>query len=328
MPRSCEGILPLCCDEFTRPRTRDMDGAIPLSIQFSVRSLFISDLHLGFRHAQVKPLLQLLRSHEPEWLYLVGDFIDGWYLQNGWHWQHECDLIMQRILELARNGTRIRLAIGNHDRFLRTPVVQSILNANGLVAVEEEFHHELADGRRFLILHGDQFDRCENVSRLTCWFLCRCYEGLLRLNSFWGWLTQCSVIGHRSLISRFKSRLATLTQNVQQFKSNLTRHARHRGCDGVICGHIHAPQVHELDGVTYCNTGDWVENCSALVETHDGQLTLVHADHCASNWELMPSSDAVHDFTAANHLTRNNTRGEWESLTAMIQSERSVQRTS
>lgn len=91
---------------------------------------------------------------------------------------------------------------------------------------------------------------------------------------------------------------------------------------------IHAPQVHELDGVTYCNTGDWVENCSALVETHDGQLALVHADHCAISCELMPSSDAVHDFTAAIHLTRHNTRGEWESLTAIIQSERNVHRTS
>ena len=244
----------------------------------SVRSLFISDLHLGFRHSQVEPLLKLLRTYEPEWLYIVGDFIDGWCVRKRWHWQPECSLVIQRLLELSRNGTRIHLAVGNHDNFLRTSIIQSLLCQNPGITVDEEFHHLLADGRRFLVMHGDQFDHCEQKSRISRWALSVCYEALLQVNRLWGCLTRSSLAGESSMISRFKAAVSGIQQHVRRFQSNLTRHARHRFCDGIICGHIHAPQVLELDGITYCNTGDWIESCSALIEDFHGQLHLIHAD--------------------------------------------------
>lgn len=126
-----------------------------------VRSLFLSDLHLGFRHSRVQSLLEFLNRHEPEHLYLVGDFIDGGCLQSRWHWQAECNQIVARLMDLARGGTHIRLAIGNHDDFLRLPLMLQLIRQSGMLEVAEEFYHETADGRQFLVLHGDQFNHYE-----------------------------------------------------------------------------------------------------------------------------------------------------------------------
>jgi UDP-2,3-diacylglucosamine pyrophosphatase LpxH len=239
-----------------------------------VRSLFLSDLHLGFRHSRVQSLLEFLNRHEPEHLYLVGDFIDGWCLQSRWHWQAECNQIVARLMDLAKGGTRIRLAIGNHDNFLRGPMVLRLIEQCGMVEVAEEFHHRTADGRQFLILHGDQFDHYERASCFTVGFLSLFYEGMLRANSMWSRVTSAALHGDGSLMARFKRRLKFIGKHVGHYRSLIVRHARHRGVDGVICGHIHAPQHIDVDGVTYCNAGDWVENCTAVIEDHDGELTL------------------------------------------------------
>ena len=239
-----------------------------------VRSLFLSDLHLGFRHSRVQSLLEFLNRHEPENLYLVGDFIDGWCLQSRWHWQAECNLIVARLMDLAKGGTRIRLAIGNHDNFLRGPMVLRFIEQCGMVEVAEEFCHRTADGRQFLILHGDQFDHYERASSITVGFLSLSYEGLLRANSIWSRLTSAALHGNSSFVGQLKRRLKSIGKHVGHFRNQIVRHARHRGVDGVICGHIHAPQHIEIDGVTYCNAGDWVENCTAVIEDRDGDLRL------------------------------------------------------
>ena len=239
-----------------------------------VRSLFLSDLHLGFRHSRVQSLLEFLNRHEPENLYLVGDFIDGWCLQSRWHWQAECNLIVARLMDLAKGGTRIRLAIGNHDNFLRGPMVLRFIEQCGMVEVAEEFCHRTADGRQFLILHGDQFDHYERASSITVGFLSLSYEGLLRANSIWSRLTSAALHGISSFVGQLKRRLKSIGKHVGHFRNQIVRHARHRGVDGVICGHIHAPQHIEIDGVTYCNAGDWVENCTAVIEDRDGDLRL------------------------------------------------------
>ena len=239
-----------------------------------VRSLFLSDLHLGFRHSRVQSLLEFLNRHEPENLYLVGDFIDGWCLQSRWHWQAECNQIVARLMDLAKGGTRIRLAIGNHDNFLRGPMVLRFIEQCGMVEVAEEFCHRTADGRQFLILHGDQFDHYERASSITVGFLSLSYEGLLRANSIWSRLTSAALHGNSSFVGQLKRRLKSIGKHVGHFRNQIVRHARHRGVDGVICGHIHAPQHIEIDGVTYCNAGDWVENCTAVIEDRDGDLRL------------------------------------------------------
>ncbi len=214
-------------------------------------------------------------THQPENLYLVGDFIDGWSLQKRWHWQPECNLIVSRLMDLARQGTRIHLAIGNHDNFLREPMMQRFIEQSGMVEVAEEFHHRTVDGRRFLVLHGDQFDHYERASSFTVGALSVFYECMLRANSMWSWLTSAALHGRCSLVSRIKDRLSSLKQHVGLFRTRVVQHAKMRGCHGVICGHIHAPQHVSVDGITYCNTGDWVENCTALIENHSGDLELI-----------------------------------------------------
>jgi len=239
-----------------------------------VRSLFLSDLHLGFRHSRVQSILEFLNRHEPENRYLVGDFIDGWCLQSRWHWQAECNLIISRLMDLAQNGTRIRLAIGNHDNFLPCPMMMRLIEQCGMVEVADEFHHKTADGRKFLILHGDQFDHYERACTFTVGFLSLFYEGLLRVNSIWSRATATAMHGNNSLVGRLKRRLKSIGKHVGHFRNQIVRHARHRGYDGVICGHIHAPQHIEIEGITYCNAGDWVENCTAILEDRNGDLRL------------------------------------------------------
>ena len=240
-----------------------------------VRSLFLSDLHLGFRHSRVNVLLALLRQYEPENLYLVGDFIDSWCLGNGWYWAPECNQIVSRLIELSQSGTQVRIAVGNHDNFIRDPAMLQVLEGFGMVEVAEEFHHRTADGRRFLVIHGHQFDRYENASAITTRLLSLFYEILLRTNAYWSQITSAALHGNSSLTAGIKRRLSILNRHVTHFRDAIIHHTRHEGCDGVICGHIHAPQHLELDGITYCNTGDWIENCTALLEDSSGQLSLL-----------------------------------------------------
>ncbi len=245
------------------------------SVTGEIRSVFISDLHLGFRHSRVRLLLDFLMQHQPENLYLVGDFIDGFCFQNRWHWQPECNLIVERLMDLVHTGTRIRIAVGNHDCFLRDPVMRRWLDRLGVVEVAEEFHHQTADERCFLVMHGDQFDVWEQASPFTAGFFNLVYEGLLQVNSMWSHATSAALYGNSSLVVSLKRRITSIGRHARRFRDQVIRHTRHRGCDGVICGHIHAPQLIEVDGLTYCNTGDWIENCTALTENSQGKLQLL-----------------------------------------------------
>ncbi len=241
----------------------------------AIRSLFLSDLHLGFRHARVATLLEFLMRHEPENLYLAGDFIDGWCFRSRWAWQTECSGVISRLLDLAQRGTRIRVAIGNHDNFLRNPMMQRFIDGFGLIEVAEEFHHRTADGRRFLVLHGDQFDHFERASGLTVTALSIIHEAILQANSLWSCLTSAALHGRHSLATVVKHRLRFPGLHARHFREQVVRHTRHRGFDGVICGHVHEPQHVLVDGLTYCNVGDWVENCTALTEDRHGRLQLL-----------------------------------------------------
>lgn len=253
----------------TRPQTPQQASAT------RIRSLFLSDLHLGFRHSQTDALLQFLRSQQPDYLYLIGDFIDGWCVGRRWSWPPACSEIVGRILELSRSGTLVRLAVGNHDALLRHPLIQHLMLETGLCEVAEEYQHQLADGRRFLILHGDRFDSCERLHPIASWTVERLYELLLRSNTVWSRLTNAVPHGPASFAARLKALLGISAGHLRRIRELIIRHARWRGCHGVICGHIHEPMTVDVHGLTYCNTGDWVENCTALIEDSEGRLQLV-----------------------------------------------------
>jgi len=237
-----------------------------------VRTLFVSDIHLGCRHSQAAALVDLLDRFEPEQLYLVGDFIDGWKLKNRWRWRPEYDAVLQRLMALKRRGARLCYTPGNHDNFLR-----GFLSNFGVVDIQDRFVHVAADGRRFVVTHGDQFDRIEQNNQWLSLVASYAYDVLLTAN----WLGN-RLRGKKhnpyAFCAAVKGRVKRLMSHVSDFEAQLIQSARDEGCDGIICGHIHVPRIAQLDGVAYLNTGDWVENCSALVEYEDGGFDLIRSD--------------------------------------------------
>jgi UDP-2,3-diacylglucosamine pyrophosphatase LpxH len=241
-----------------------------------VRTLLVSDVHLGHKHAQAKEFLKFLRGFSPETVYIVGDFIDGWKINSGWCWCESCDAIIDHLIEIARKHTKIFYIPGNHDSFLRNPAFRSMLPERlPEFEVANEFVLESLAGYRFLVTHGDRFDffetRAQWVSKATAGL----YDACLSLN--W-WLHRLLPRRHGNpygFCARLKDRVKRGVRFISNFENQIMRHAHVRSCHGVICGHIHTPDIVHSSTKLYCNTGDWMENCTGLVEHHDGNIELV-----------------------------------------------------
>ncbi|WP_374536570.1 UDP-2,3-diacylglucosamine diphosphatase [Chitinimonas taiwanensis] len=236
------------------------------------RSIWISDLHLGTAGCQASYLLDFLKHTESDQLYLVGDIIDGWALKRSWYWNQQHNDVVQKILRKARKGTRVVYIAGNHDEGVR----QFIGLAFGGIDIQDEVVHTMADGRRFLVLHGDLFDGVIQCARWLAIVGDRAYEITLKLNRWFNHLRARFGLEYWSLSQYLKHKVKKAVNFVTQFEEAVAREAKARGLDGVICGHIHKAEMREIDGVLYCNDGDWVESLSALVETLEGELKIIH----------------------------------------------------
>lgn len=249
-------------------RLRD-DDALP------IRTLFVSDIHLGSRHSQSEAFLATLKRRRPESLYLVGDIVDGWRWPGGWTWKASLVSIVRILEDLADAGTRIYYTPGNHDAFLRDPAVaEAVRRRLPFLHIADEFVYTALNGRRFLVTHGDQFDLVERsaqwISRMSSW----AYDAALSSN--W-WLSRCIRNEEKSpywLCATGKKRVKSKIRFLSRFEDSILMHARDQECQGVICGHLHTPAMVHRDGMTYFNTGDWVENCTSLVETENGLFDL------------------------------------------------------
>ena len=237
-----------------------------------VRSLFVSDVHLGSKHSQAKAFLDVLHRYEPEQLYIVGDFIDGWKLKRRWRWRPSYDRILHRLMELRRCGTKIRYAPGNHDEFLKKFVADY-----GLIELEQEFVHEAADGRRYLVTHGDKFDKVEQSMPWLSLIGTYAYDFLLSTNYWLNW-ARGKKHNRYAFCGMVKRNIKGLVKHISDFESQLIDAAAEKDCFGIICGHIHSPRIMHIDNLAYLNTGDWVENCTALVEFEDGSFELNRTD--------------------------------------------------
>lgn len=235
-----------------------------------IRTIFISDVHLGCRHSRAGALATFLESHQPEQIYLVGDFIDGWKLKRVWRWLPEYSRLIHRLLELNQSGTRLYYTPGNHDDFLRQFVYDF-----GLVDVRDEFVFETADGRQILVTHGDKFDVFEKSARWFSMLLSFIYDAILSANRLASKLQRKHKRSSYAFSAAIKLWCKRFAMFLSDFEKQLVEHAEQLGCDGVICGHIHKPDIRQGDGVTYFNTGDWVEHCTALVEYDNGQMELL-----------------------------------------------------
>ena len=237
-----------------------------------VRTVFLSDIHLGTRACQSNRLLQFLRDYEFDTLYLVGDIIDFWALKRGIYWPPEHNTVIQKILRAARHGARVIYIPGNHDEALR----RFTEHAFGSIYIERQVVHVAADGKRYLVIHGDEYDQITTYARWLSVLGDLSYTMLLHLNRVLSWTRRrFRIAGHWSLADYAKRNVQGAASFISGYEGEIAHHVRSRGFDGVICGHIHTPVIRELEGIQYLNCGDWVDSCTAVVEHMDGQMQLV-----------------------------------------------------
>jgi UDP-2,3-diacylglucosamine pyrophosphatase LpxH len=256
----------------------DIGADLKQTITHRYRTIVVSDVHLGTRDCKAEQLDSFLKHNSCDTLYLVGDIIDAWRIQqNKWRWIQSHTNVVRRILGFAKRGVRVVYVAGNHDEFLR-PLMPYDINF-GNVEIVNQIEHLGANGKRYLVIHGDLFD---GITRLAPWigFLGdRAYDFVLYLNNKFNWIRHRLGFGYWSLSQYLKQRVKKAVDFIFQFERNLAEYCRKRGFDGVICGHIHHAEIKDIDGITYMNDGDWVESCTALVEHHDGRWEIVTWTH-------------------------------------------------
>lgn len=235
------------------------------------RSVWISDVHLCSKDAQVEMLHSFISSIKCDYLYLVGDIIDVWALRKKWYWPAMYNELVHKLLKRSRKGAKVIFIPGNHDEFFRDFIGYRF----GDVRIAANALHQTADGRRFLVLHGDEFDA---VVRCRPWLTHlgdRAYQQLVALNRLVNTVRRWMGKPYWSLSGAIKRRVKQAVKYLNDFEDILVEEAKRQCVDGIICGHIHQPALRELQGVVYCNTGDWIEHCTALVEHPDGRLEIV-----------------------------------------------------
>ena len=242
-----------------------------LNTERNLRTVWISDIHLGTPGCQAEALLAFLKTTECETLYLVGDIIDGWQLRRSWYWPQEHNDVVQKILRKARKGTRVVFVPGNHDEFARKYLQHNF----GGVDVVEDCVHTLADGRRLWVTHGDLFDGVIQCAKWLAYAGDIAYEFILKVNRRFNVLRAHLGLPYWSLSRYLKLKVKRAVSYVSDFETAVAHEARRRGLDGVVCGHIHHAEMRQIEGVLYCNDGDWVESLTALVEHHDGRLEIL-----------------------------------------------------
>ena len=236
------------------------------------RTIFISDIHLGTPGCQALALMDFLRTHPSDTLYLVGDIIDGWQLRRRWYWPQAHNDVVQKLLRRVRKGCRVIYVPGNHDEFARDFIGHHF----GGIEVVQEAVHVTADGRSLWIIHGDYFDAVVQCAKWLAYLGDNLYEFTLRMNRHLNSLRGRLGLPYWSLSAYLKQKVKTALNYVTDFEEAVANEAKKRGHDGVLCGHIHRAEMRMINGVLYCNDGDWVESRTALVEHYDGRLEILH----------------------------------------------------
>lgn len=235
------------------------------------RALFISDVHLGSKGCQAERLLDFLKHHEAEHIYLIGDIVDGWQLRSGWYWPQSHNDVVQKLLRRARKGARITYVPGNHDEFLRDYYGTHF----GGIEVVETAIHAGADGRRYLVIHGDLFDLIVTQARWLALLGDKAYEVAIAANRIFNAARRRLGFPYWSLSQWAKLKVKNAVNYIGEFERTLADEALRHGAEGVICGHIHHAAIRDIFGMRYVNCGDWVESCTAIAEHADGRLEIV-----------------------------------------------------
>lgn len=251
------------------------------------RTIWISDIHLGARGCSADRLLDFLKCTESDYLYLVGDIIDGWKLKRGWYWPQPHNDVIQKLLRRGRKGTKITYIPGNHDEFAREYLDMHF----GLIHVVNETIHVTADGKKLLVVHGDAYDVVVRYAKWLALLGDHAYEFSITLNRWINICRRLSGYPYWSLSSYLKYKVKNAVAFIGDYEEALAREAHERKVDGIVCGHIHHPEMRIIGDVLYCNDGDWMETCTALVEHHDGTLQILRwltPDEAKANFSVPP----------------------------------------
>ena len=269
-------LLPLGAGVLARRSTETLLPATPRSADLPAprrfhRAIFISDVHLGTRGCKAEMLVDFLQKNTCQTLYLVGDIVDGWQLKRRWFWTETQERVLLEILKKADEGVRVIYIPGNHDEVFRKYCERRFAG----IEVLADTIHETADGRRLLVVHGDQFDgviACAKwLAHLGDW----AYVNALRLNGALHFFRRAMGLPYWSLSAYLKNKVKNAVSYIDSFEAAVAHDVKRRGLDGVVCGHIHHAAIRTIDGVLYLNDGDWVESCTALVEDARGTLEIL-----------------------------------------------------
>ena len=278
-----------------RAVTTCIAGALTDPESQTYRTIWLSDIHLGSPGCQASYPLAFLKAHRCETLFLVGDILDGWQLRKSWYWPQEHNDVIQKLLRMARKGTRVVYIPGNHDELSR----QFIGLSFGGVEVVEDAVHLTVDGKRLWITHGDLFDSVMQHARWLAHLGSWIYEWLLKTNRWFNAVRHRLGLPYWSMSQYLKHKAKHATNFINDFEHVLAAEARRRGCTGVVCGHIHKAEIRSIEGTLYCNDGDWVESLTALVETFDGDLQLIHwRQRLDTSQQLERSEESLEDKPA------------------------------
>ena len=236
------------------------------------RTIWISDIHLGTKGCNAPLLIDFLDHTDSQTMYLVGDIIDGWRLKKKFYWPPEHNDIVWRILKRAKRGTRIVYIPGNHDEMIRPFAGMNF----GGVEIQRAAFHETADGRRLMVLHGDEFDAIMLAHRWLAFVGDALYHLMMGLSRWVNVARRAFGLPYWSLSKVAKHKVKNAVEFISKYEELVARAAAERGVDGVVCGHIHTAEIRAFDGIEYYNDGDWVEGCTALVEHFDGRMELLH----------------------------------------------------
>jgi len=236
------------------------------------RAIWLSDIHLGSRGCKADFLLDFLKHNDADYIYLLGDIIDGWRLKKNWYWPKKHNDVVQKILRKARKGTKVMYVPGNHDEFLRDFLELQF----GGIDVRDTAVHITADGRKLLMLHGDQFDGVVKYAKWLAVLGDWAYETMLVVNHYYNVVRRKLGYPYWSLSAYLKNQVKNAVSFISDFETVVADEARRQHVDGVVCGHIHKAELRYIDETLYCNTGDWVESCTAMVEDIHGRLQVLH----------------------------------------------------
>jgi UDP-2,3-diacylglucosamine pyrophosphatase LpxH len=238
------------------------------------KTIFVSDVHLGTKDCKAELLNNFLKHNTCETLFLVGDIIDGWKVQqNRLKWKQSHTNVVRRILGHAKRNTHVIYVAGNHDEFLRPLIPHGISLGN--VTICNRYDHIGVDGKKYLVVHGDMFDGITRMHKWLSFLGDRAYDFVLDLNNKFNWIRHRLGFGYWSLSKFLKLRVKKAVDFMFEFEKNITSYCKRKGYEGVICGHIHNAEIKDIDGIIYMNDGDWVESCTALVEHYDGKWEII-----------------------------------------------------